>query len=409
VSIPGGFIVLVIFGKEHENHRAGVTAGTLHDRKIAPRGVGREIALRVEQHLVGLGHEGDAVSMAQRPYVDAQRFAGRQPDDPPVRRRQADFLVGLHDDGKGAMFVERERWVRSFRRRSGAGARQEQEQSPEDEAVTHRTIARLSKPTSARQFRRRSSRAALPWVGAVSYLPGDHFPTPRRAIVAGAKVVRRMGRRYDTGVREERWRVVSMCAACVVFGGCARASMPDPRDTIRAYRTAAAKGDARAIYAMLSEPSRKSLQLADVERILADERAELSAQAAAADDRTSVVRASARVRYADGEDATLDLEEGSFRVSSSDALPAGARTPSEALEQLRRVLARRSYAGLMRVLSPATRSALESDLRSLVDGLAHPDGLDVQVSGDVASVQIQGGHFVKLRRDGGVWKVEDFD
>jgi hypothetical protein len=90
-------------------------------------------------------------------------------------------------------------------------------------------------------------------------------------------------------------------------------------------------------------------------------------------------------------------------------LPAGARTPNEALEQLRRVLARRSYAGLMRVLSPATRSAIESDLRSLVDGLAHPDGLDVQVSGDAASVQIQGGHFVKLRRDSGVWKVEDFD
>jgi hypothetical protein len=63
----------------------------------------------------------------------------------------------------------------------------------------------------------------------------------------------------------------------------------------------------------------------------------------------------------------------------------------------------------MRVLSPSTRSAVESDLRSLVDGLAQPDGLDVQVSGDVASVQLQGGHSVKLRREAGVWKVEDFD
>jgi hypothetical protein len=200
-----------------------------------------------------------------------------------------------------------------------------------------------------------------------------------------------------------------VATALALGAGCARSAMPDPRDTVRAYQAAAAKGDARAIHAMLSERSRKSLAVSDVERILADERAELATQTRAMQDPSAVVRASARVRYADGEDATLDVEEGTFHISSADALPAGARTPNEALEQLRRVLARRSYAGLMRVLSPATRSAIESDLRSLVDGLAHPDGLDVQVSGDVASVQIQGGHFVKLRRDGGVWKVEDFD
>jgi hypothetical protein len=185
--------------------------------------------------------------------------------------------------------------------------------------------------------------------------------------------------------------------------------MPDPKDAVSAYEAAASRGDAKAIYGMLSESSRKALNVADVERIVADERAELASQAKAVAEPGAMVRASARVRYADGEDATLDVEEGGFRVSSADGLPAAARSPVAALEQLRRALARRSYAGLMRVLSPATRSAIESDLRSLVDGLSHPEGLDVQISGDVASVQIQGGHFVKLRRDGGIWRVEDFD
>src|SRR5258705_8897674 len=191
--------------------------------------------------------------------------------------------------------------------------------------------------------------------------------------------------------------------------GCARSPMPDPKDAVVAYEAAAARGDARAIYSVVSDRSKKSLKVGDVERIVADERAELATQAKAVSEPGSMVRASARVRYADGEDATLDVEEGGFRVSSADGLPAAARSPAGALEQLRRALARRSYAGLMRVLSPATRSAIESDLRSLVDGLSHPEGLDVQVSGDVASVQIQGGHFVKLRRDGGIWRVEDFD
>ena len=73
------------------------------------------------------------------------------------------------------------------------------------------------------------------------------------------------------------------------------------------------------------------------------------------------------------------------------------------------MLARRSYAGLMRVLSPATRAAVESDLRALVDGLSEPGTLPVQANGDAAVVKVPGGHQVKLKREGGVWRVEDFD
>lgn len=185
--------------------------------------------------------------------------------------------------------------------------------------------------------------------------------------------------------------------------------MPDPRSAAAAYASAAAKGDADAIYAMLSERARRSLRVEDVRRMVADEKGELAVQAKAITDPSASVRASARVRYDDGEDATLEIEDGAFRITAADALPAGARSPEQALEQLRRVLARRSWAGLLRVLSPATRSAIESDLRTLVDGLSHPEGLEVQVGGDAAEVRIQGGHSVKLKREGGMWRVEDFD
>jgi hypothetical protein len=210
---------------------------------------------------------------------------------------------------------------------------------------------------------------------------------------------------------DQRLSHMPLFAGCfwVATTACAAGSIPDPKDTLRAYQEAAQKGDSRAIYEMLSEKSRQSWRPADVERIVGDEKAELATLAKAVGEPGAVVRASARVRYRDGENATLDLEDNAFRISSADALPAAARTPREALEQLRRALARRSYAALLRVLSPSTQSAIESDVRALVEGLKEPDGLDVQVSGDAASVQIQGGHSVKLRRDGGVWKVEDFD
>ena len=64
---------------------------------------------------------------------------------------------------------------------------------------------------------------------------------------------------------------------------------------------------------------------------------------------------------------------------------------------------------LLGVLSAETRQALEGDLKSLVEGLENPDTLDVKVSGDHAVVEVPGGHQVKLRREAGVWHVQDFD
>jgi hypothetical protein len=63
----------------------------------------------------------------------------------------------------------------------------------------------------------------------------------------------------------------------------------------------------------------------------------------------------------------------------------------------------------MRVMSPTTRASIEADLRALVDGLDKPGTLPVQVTGDTAVVHVPGGHQVKLRRESGVWRVDDFD
>lgn len=200
-------------------------------------------------------------------------------------------------------------------------------------------------------------------------------------------------------------------ALALSAAACGSSSLPDPQETVQAYAAAAAKGDADAMYGLLSEKGQRSLSREEVRRMVGEERAELADQAKSLAAPGVVVKTRARVRYPDGEIATLEYDEASraFRISAADALPAGARTPEQALEQLRRVLARRSYAGLMRVLTPATRSAIESDLRSLVEGLEQPEGLEVEVSGDSATVQIPGGHEVKLRREAGVWRVEDFD
>jgi hypothetical protein len=197
---------------------------------------------------------------------------------------------------------------------------------------------------------------------------------------------------------------------CALASGCAsQTTVPDPSPTIDAYAEALEKGDADALYDMMSEESRRAISREELTRVLREQKRELSEHATEvrADDRALSARA--ELRYDDGEVVSLDLEDGHFRVTAADALPAGAKTPAQALGQLRRVLARRSYAGLMRVLSPRTRAAVERDLRSLVDGLTDPDSLEIDVVGDAATVEVPGGHQVKLRREDGVWHVDDFE
>lgn len=189
--------------------------------------------------------------------------------------------------------------------------------------------------------------------------------------------------------------------------GCARPHVADPAPAVRAYVAAAKTGDADALYALLSKRSRRHLGREGTRRLVSDTRRELAASAEALSGPGVRTQAFAEVRYDDGERALLELEDGVFKVGSADALPAAPRTPVDALAALRKALARRSYAALLRVLSLETQSALESDWNALVRGLENPETLDVRVRGDRAEVELSGGHVIRLRRELGVWRIED--
>jgi hypothetical protein len=192
-------------------------------------------------------------------------------------------------------------------------------------------------------------------------------------------------------------------------GGCGSSRVPDPRAAVTAYAEAALRGDSNAIYGMMTTRAQKALSPDDVRKLIQAERPELADQATALRSSDARLTARARLRFSDGEEVALDLERGRFGVSSAGTLPGGSATPQGALDELRRVVARRSYPGLLRLLSPATRSAVEQDLRALVSGLEHPETLHVEVHGEDATVEVPFGHKVRLKRQGGLWWVDDFD
>jgi hypothetical protein len=61
------------------------------------------------------------------------------------------------------------------------------------------------------------------------------------------------------------------------------------------------------------------------------------------------------------------------------------------------------------VLTPSSGTTVESDLRTLVEGLKDPSSLEVRVRDEEAEVDVPGGHTVKLKREAGVWRIRDFD
>ncbi len=190
---------------------------------------------------------------------------------------------------------------------------------------------------------------------------------------------------------------------------CTGGRVADPHGAAVAFTQAAARGDSDAVYAMLSPSAARALSREDVRRLVHDEAAELGATARALVEPGTRATTEARLRFADGEQVALEWSDGSFRVTSAGSLPGGAPTPEAALEELRRAIARRSYPALLRLLSPATRSAVEQDLRTLVRGLEHPETLPIHTNGDASSAIVPGGHHVSMKREDGVWHVEDFD
>ncbi len=196
--------------------------------------------------------------------------------------------------------------------------------------------------------------------------------------------------------------------ALFALSACSSATIPSPEEAARSYAEAAASGDAQAIYGMMTEEARAAYGRNGVERAMADAKKELAARGKEFSEKPLESEARALLVYDDGETAVLSLDTDGFRVSAAGALPAGATTPQQALGELRRALSRRSYALLLGVLSDGSKARFEERLRSLVEALEDPSSTRVEVIGDRATVRLERGHQVTLRREQGVWRVEDF-
>lgn len=209
-----------------------------------------------------------------------------------------------------------------------------------------------------------------------------------------------------TWLHGARFACVTAVFSCVA---CAAKPLPDPRVAAQRWAEAVRSGDENAMYSLLSTASRQTHGKQGVARVLAQHRRELLVMAQAAASTKARLDTTAQVFYADDRSARVVLEGGRFRVAALGALPAAAASPRDALRELREVLARRSVAGLLRVLTRDTAQTLESSLQDLVKALDEPSTVEIELDGRRATAHLPGGHTVELEREDGVWRVKDFD
>lgn len=195
-------------------------------------------------------------------------------------------------------------------------------------------------------------------------------------------------------------------ALCV---GCTRESLPDPNLAVQRWSDAVQRKDPDAVYSLLTESTRQALGRDGVREVLERDARELAVAAQAAAAPSARLETLAQVSYADDRAATLVWENGTFKVGAFGALPAGATRPEDALRELREVLARRSFFGLLRVLTRDAGQSLDANLNSVIESLEDPASAEIEVDGQRATARLPGGHVVKLEREDGAWHIRDFD
>lgn len=189
-------------------------------------------------------------------------------------------------------------------------------------------------------------------------------------------------------------------------------SVPDPKAAAKAWAEAAAAGDADTLHGMLTKRSQAELSKAEVVRIVKESPGELKDQAAQIKKKSDTLTTVAVLQYEDGSSVALELENGVFRIASAGHLPAGGASPEQTALAFRDVLKRRSYPGILRLLSPSLRAAVEGQLKGLETALDQPDATKMQTpnaNGDEVEIKLQNGHRLRIKKIDGKWYIDNFE
>lgn len=196
----------------------------------------------------------------------------------------------------------------------------------------------------------------------------------------------------------------------------------DPQATLHAYAHALDQGRADEAYGYLSDDARRGMSLEAFRRTVKDDPEGVAEMGRSLERATSPALVTATITSAGGQELHLILEKGQWRVDASSIDLYAQDTPRHAILGFVRAIERQRYDLIMRYVPDAHRAGLDAaklraawegrdkdEIAQVVAALKHalPAGA-IEETGARAALQYGSGS-IQLVREGGLWKIENFD
>jgi hypothetical protein len=194
------------------------------------------------------------------------------------------------------------------------------------------------------------------------------------------------------------------------LAGCAAAPparVPDPTRTTQRFAAALRANEADAAYGLLDPELQSAIDRQRFLQLWHENQGELAAIGERMQRTPGPGAARAQLALDDGERVVLVLEDGRWRIAGGVFDAQTLVTPVDAVLELRRALRRQSLPGLLRVLARERRAAWLAAFEKSVEQTADPLDLRIEVHDDEATVHLNGGGEIHLRREAGQWHVWD--
>ncbi len=215
--------------------------------------------------------------------------------------------------------------------------------------------------------------------------------------------------------------VVASSFACAV-AACGAPKAEDPGSVLRSYARALDEGRADDAYRMLSEEARRGISIEAFRRMVKDSPEEVREIAKALARPTATPVVTAVVTSGNGQELSLVLENGRWKVDATAVDLYAQDTPRHAIQGFVRAVERKRYDVVLKFVPDSHKEGLDAaklktaweghdkeEIEQIVAALrqALPTA-SIEETGDRATLAYGAGT-MQLVRERGLWKIEDFD
>ena len=216
--------------------------------------------------------------------------------------------------------------------------------------------------------------------------------------------------------------LVSVSALLLSVPACSSGRAEDPHSVLRTYARALDEGRAEDAYRMLSEEARRGISLEAFRRMVKDNPEEVREIARALSRPTATPVVTATVTSGNGQELSLVLEKGRWKVEATAIDLYAQDTPRHAIQGFIRAVERKRYDVVLKYVPDAHKEGLDAnklktaweghdkeEIEQVVSSLKQAlPAATIEETGDRATMSYGPGT-MQLVRERGLWKIEDFD